>query len=151
MWTHLVSLFIMGWKSIIWLHRGCQLQTSSGSYTLKRERGTGTGTFTEVVKWCILLFFSSQHFFPSSHGSSECDTIKHHSKDYCGGLGGTCYAKWDPWTLHCMHLPGLFHDSQRSACRVNSLLLAVINSTISTQVPLHPLPQFYIVSKKRIY
>ena len=51
-----------------------------------------------------IAFLPSQHFFPSSYSSSECDTIKHQSKDHCGGLGGTCYAKWDPWTLHCMHL-----------------------------------------------
>ena len=88
--------------------------------------GTFSLSFTDIVHYTSPPPVLSH----SSHGSSSCDTIKHHPDKYHGGLGGTCYAKRNPWTLHCTHI------ELTSLIAATFLQIYPISTpTISTSIP----------------
>ena len=108
----------------------------------EREKGKRKNNLYCSCEMMHIAFLLLQHFFPSSYSSSECDTIKHQSKEHSGGLGGICYAKWDPWTLHCMHLVSFMIANPLQNELLSSQNLAIINSTISHYMNFHNCIQY---------
>ena len=98
---HTFSLEVNGGRSLIDLVHNWTLDSTTinkGSVYIETEH-----TVAFVYELIFTALLPLLYFSPSSHGSSECDIIKHHSDKYHGDLGGTHHAKRNSWTLQCTY------------------------------------------------